>query len=765
MNRDPFDTLRSRNPAPPESLPEAPMAVASKIAAGRPSLRRGLAIATAAAAVVLVAGGGWLIWSRVAPDQSVPVTIGPTPTSTTGAAPTTTMPSSIDVVSEAVVYFLTPDHLGHPSLVPVARDLRGLNVSPIPDPGPLAVELLLAGPGAWDAAPLPEPIAAAQAGLSTAVPENTRLLGLQIADGIATVNLSAEFAGAPAEAVGQVVFTLTRLDGVAAVRFAIDGVPYSAVAGMMTLVPSASPPADALLEDPATRLTFEGLMPLAMIETPPLGGTLPVPGAIAGVANPYGWRVGLSLADVEGTVLWQTEVSASCGTPWQACRGEYDWSIFSAAVPAGLVDYGQWATLRTSVFSGDDPPQPYAFREHLVWLEPVAPSTDEPDSPVTTTLLPAEEERPELVVYFLKDGALIPVARDLRVLDVSPLPDLGPLALEFLLWGPGAWDAGPLPDPVAVAEAQLTTAIPEGTGLRGLTIEDGLATVDLSAQFAAASPQAIAQVVYTLTGPYLEADEVRFFIEGTPQVVGSLTSGLFTPYLEPADTGIGMPSVGRGFLGMYQSDVMIEHPALGGTVRAGEAVALLSRLDDAEVILTLTAADGTLLWTALATPSDPAYLPLEVLDAAGGHAVWATLLAEATASDGSVLNATEIPVWLEPEVPFTDEPDIPEATTTTFGLGEIRPFPEGLLTGCATETARDVAAFEAALAEGHLDLQDLCALVGVPDGEVGSGLFIPVYDLDDGSRLYLGYTGPTGDSLLYANVVSPDGTVRHLRDQ
>ena len=53
-------------------------------------------------------------------------------------------------------------------------------------------------------------------------------------------------------------------------------------------------------------------------------------------------------------------------------------------------------------------------------------------------------------------------------------------------------------------------------------------------------------------------------------------------------------------------------------------------------------------------------------------------------------------------------------------------------------------------------------MVGVPDGEVGSGLFIPVYDLDDGSRLYLGYTGPAGDGLLYANVVSPDGTVRDL---
>ena len=83
-------------------------------------------------------------------------------------------------------------------------------------------------------------------------------------------------------------------------------------------------------------------------------------------------------------------------------------------------------------------------------------------------------------------------------------------------------------------------------------------------------------------------------------------------------------------------------------------------------------------------------------------------------------------------------------------------------TGCAPETARDLASFEAALANGPLSLQDLCALVGVPDWETGSGLWIPVYDLADGSRLYLGYAGPGADDLMYANLVSPDGKVRDL---
>ena len=417
----------------------------------------------------------------------------------------------------------------------------------------------------------------------------------------------------------------------------------------------------------------------------------------------------------------------------------------------------------------------------LIWSrggdgrEVVGPATTLVPETTTTSVPPAQEEVPELVVYFLKDDALMPVARDLRVLNVRPLPELGPLALDLLLWGPGAWDAGPLPEPVAAAEAELTSAIPEGTEVLGLTVADGVAAVDFSAEFAGASPQAIAQVVYTLTGPYLEAQAVRFLIAGVPQVIGSLTSGLFTPYLEPASTGTGLDSIGRDFLDQFRPALMVEHPALGGTLRAGEAeaVALFSPLDAAEVTLTLNAADGTLLWSALARPSDPACsscpnqpavipVPPEVLQAAGGYGVWATLRAEATASDGSVLDPAEIPVWLEPEVPFTDEPEIPEATTTTApGLGGTRPVMSGHLAGCAPETARDLAAFEAALAGGPLSLEDLCALVGMPDWETGSGLYIPVYELADGSLLYLGYAGGIDDP-IYALLESPDGTTRNL---
>ena len=224
MNRDPFDSLRSRNPAPPEGLPDAPMALATRITAGRPSLRRGLAIAGAAASLVLVAGGGWLIWSRAGNSREV---VAPTVTTGPETTTSTALPPATEEVPDLVVYFLEDG-----TLLPVARDLRVLNVQPLPDLGPLAVDLLLFGPGAWDAAPLDEPVAAAEARLTTAIPAGTALLGVGIADGVATVNLSAEFRASSPQAIAQVVYTLTALDGVTEVAFSIDGVPQ--VVGSLT---------------------------------------------------------------------------------------------------------------------------------------------------------------------------------------------------------------------------------------------------------------------------------------------------------------------------------------------------------------------------------------------------------------------------------------------------------------------------------------------------------------------------------------------------
>ena len=100
------------------------------------------------------------------------------------------------------------------------------------------------------------------------------------------------------------------------------------------------------------------------------------------------------------------------------------------------------------------------------------------------------------------------------------------------------------------------------------------------------------------------------------------------------------------------------------------------------------------------------------------------------------------------------------AATSQPGLGDLRPPQGDYLAGCAAETARDLAAFEAVLAEGEPTLPELCAVVGPPDWEDGSGLLIVIYDLDDGGRVGLGYGGP--QDLVYARWIGPGGDERVL---
>jgi hypothetical protein len=92
--------------------------------------------------------------------------------------------------------------------------------------------------------------------------------------------------------------------------------------------------------------------------------------------------------------------------------------------------------------------------------------------------------------------------------------------------------------------------------------------------------------------------------------------------------------------------------------------------------------------------------------------------------------------------------------TEPAALGELRK-PERDLAGCAPSTARSVDSFQSALSAGYRSLDALCSQVGPPDWETGSGLMIFVYDLLDGSQVWLGYGGPA--DLMYAKHVAIDG--------
>jgi spore germination protein GerM len=109
-----------------------------------------------------------------------------------------------------------------------------------------AIEALIGGPTA----------AETEDGLGTAIPADTLLLGIDIADGVATVDLSSEFeqgggSFAMFSRLGQVVYTLTEFDTIDQVEFWLDGEPVTVFSGE-----------GILLDGPVDRSDYESALPL-----------------------------------------------------------------------------------------------------------------------------------------------------------------------------------------------------------------------------------------------------------------------------------------------------------------------------------------------------------------------------------------------------------------------------------------------------------------------------------------------------------------------
>jgi hypothetical protein len=135
---------------------------------------------------------------------------------------------------------------------------------------------------------------------------------------------------------------------------------------------------------------------------------------------------------------------------------------------------------------------------------------DDDSSSTDTATTTAPAETVTLRVYFLRDGMVWPVAREIEETEA-----VATAALEELLVGPTAQET---------ADLDLSTAIPSGTELDGLEVTDGVATVELTAEM---PDDALAQVVYTLTQfPTVESVEIQEktytradFEEQTPAVL------------------------------------------------------------------------------------------------------------------------------------------------------------------------------------------------------------------------------------------------------
>lgn len=253
--------------------------------------------------------------SDTAGQDGVP-TVTPSASATASGSPTVTPePSESETPSartQVSVYFLHGE-----KVQPVLRSTTG------PAVATAAIRALLDGPTA----------AERSAGLTSSVPDGTELLGLSVADGVATIDLSENYSSGGGSLsmttrLAQVVFTLTRFPTVDAVNFRLDGEPVEVFGGE-----------GIVLDRPATRAQFEEQSPAVLIESPTLNQTVEGPLRVSGSANVFEGVFHLELRDGEGRVLTTSRVEASSGT---GTRGTFSTTLAveeSLSGPITLIAY------------------------------------------------------------------------------------------------------------------------------------------------------------------------------------------------------------------------------------------------------------------------------------------------------------------------------------------------------------------------------------------------------------------------------------------
>jgi immunoglobulin-like protein involved in spore germination/sporulation and spore germination protein len=235
----------------------------------------------------------------------------PTPVATAGApSPAATEPeASTSPVGTTVAraYFFLGSFTGNAGLVPVERE-----IPTTPAVGAASMAALLAGPSQAELSARPA--------MYTSIPAGARFLGLQIDSGVATVDLSGEFAadGDTTAVLGraaQVVYTLTQFPTVHGVRFEIDGVrPKTVWLGVLG------------------RADYTDFLPAIFVDRPAWGGDLGNPARLTGRANVFEATFHVTILDGTGRVLVDQPVTATCGT---GCWGTFDVTIPYSVPTAG----------------------------------------------------------------------------------------------------------------------------------------------------------------------------------------------------------------------------------------------------------------------------------------------------------------------------------------------------------------------------------------------------------------------------------------------
>jgi hypothetical protein len=167
-----------------------------------------------------------------------------------------------------------------------------------------AIQSLLAGPSPGEQAD----------GLTSSIPIDTKLLGITVADQIATVDLSSEYESgggtlSMTARLAQVVFTLTQFPTVHDVRFELDGQPVQVFSGE-----------GIVLDHPVGRADYDALLPVIVVAKPKPQAHITSPVTISGNADVFEANVTVEILDASGKQIATNFTTATCGT---GCRGTF----------------------------------------------------------------------------------------------------------------------------------------------------------------------------------------------------------------------------------------------------------------------------------------------------------------------------------------------------------------------------------------------------------------------------------------------------------
>lgn len=157
-----------------------------------------------------------------------------------------------------------------------------------------------------------------RAGVTTVIPAGTRLLGLSISSGVATVDLSSEFESGGGSAsmsarLAQVVCTLDQFETVKGVSFELDGQAVDVFSGE-----------GIVLDHPVRCQDYEDLLPVILVEHPSIGERVHIGFTVSGSANVFEANVTVRVLDAGGTELFRDFTTATCGT---GCRGTFSLAV------------------------------------------------------------------------------------------------------------------------------------------------------------------------------------------------------------------------------------------------------------------------------------------------------------------------------------------------------------------------------------------------------------------------------------------------------